>query len=307
MILGVDTAPEILLSTATLRYGPLKLRFRTASGDTRLSLRYPHTLFRAGDEESADTEVVCELGDASPIAGVRIFDANGVWELRRGENGQEQVYYPIRGQNGEWEPLMSLTFDPSMRSARYVRRRTPDDGGVIVLAYPVDEYLSSRLLARRGGMILHASSVKVGERALLFLGHSGAGKSTIAEFASSAGAEVLTDDRTIVTLDQGTPHPRAWGTPWHGTCPSSSAASAPLAAMFLLIQDVQDALAPVNSSRAFSEAFVRMYQPTEDRGEVERVIDSLRELVGRVPMYQLRCRKSPAGFELARSVAVTYH
>ncbi|MFN2400326.1 MAG: hypothetical protein ABR543_17065 [Gemmatimonadaceae bacterium] len=305
MILGVDTEPEILLSTATLRYGPLKLRFRAASPGTRLSLSYPHTLFRAGDEASADTEILCELGDASPMAGLRVFDANGVWELRRDENGMEQVYYPIRGRNGDWEPLMSLTFDPSIRSARYVRRRLSGDGGVIALAYPVDEYLSSRLLARRGGMILHASSVKVGEQALLFIGHSGAGKSTMAEFAGSAGAEVLTDDRTIVTLDHGTP--KAWGTPWHGTCARSSAGSAPIAAMFLLIQDVQDALLPMKPARAFSEVFVRMYQPTADHAEVERVIDSLQEVVGVVPMYELRCRKSTAGFDLARSVAATYH
>jgi hypothetical protein len=54
------------------------------------------------------------------------------------------------------------------------------------------------LLAREGRYVLHAAAVALDGRAVVALGHSGAGKSSLGLAALDAGLELLTDDLAIV-------------------------------------------------------------------------------------------------------------
>jgi hypothetical protein len=54
-----------------------------------------------------------------------------------------------------------------------------------------------------GGALLHSASLVRDSRAYLFLGRSGAGKSTISRISQEAGAEVLSDDMNALVLEQG--------------------------------------------------------------------------------------------------------
>jgi hypothetical protein len=73
---------------------------------------------------------------------------------------------------------------------------TPEDGGAL---FPgIFENFLRVLVAYRllelGGVILHSAGVVRGGGAYLFLGRSGAGKSTVARLSLDRGAEVLSDD-----------------------------------------------------------------------------------------------------------------
>jgi len=66
------------------------------------------------------------------------------------------------------------------------------------------------LLHQRGLLPLHANAIEVDGRAIGFLGHSGAGKSTIAAWFHDRGHPILADDVCVVTFgDDGRPlaHP----------------------------------------------------------------------------------------------------
>jgi hypothetical protein len=66
------------------------------------------------------------------------------------------------------------------------------------------------LLHQRRHIVLHASAVQVGGKAILFCGGSGAGKSTMAAVLARGGYRVITDDVCAITLpDNGPPivHP----------------------------------------------------------------------------------------------------
>ncbi len=53
-------------------------------------------------------------------------------------------------------------------------------------------------LAAAGETVLHASAVRVDNAAVLFVGHAGAGKSTVAAAISGCGAAVLADDGVLL-------------------------------------------------------------------------------------------------------------
>ena len=57
-------------------------------------------------------------------------------------------------------------------------------------------------LHRRGRLVLHGSAVDVGGRALVLLGHKGAGKSTTAAALLGRGHTLLTDDLVVVVPDE---------------------------------------------------------------------------------------------------------
>lgn len=57
------------------------------------------------------------------------------------------------------------------------------------------------LLQQRRRIVLHASSVRVGNGAVLFCGPSGAGKSTLAAALDQAGHDLVTDDFCGVSID----------------------------------------------------------------------------------------------------------
>ncbi|NEO62045.1 MAG: hypothetical protein F6J98_17025 [Moorea sp. SIO4G2] len=60
------------------------------------------------------------------------------------------------------------------------------------------------LLYQRGLLVLHASVVNINGGAVVFLGNSGEGKSSIAAALHTQGYRIITDDVAPVTLNQGT-------------------------------------------------------------------------------------------------------
>ena len=69
------------------------------------------------------------------------------------------------------------------------------------------DQLIPALLGSRARLVLHASAVDIGARAIGFLGAAGAGKSTLAAALVRGGASLVTDDALVI--DCGTSVPRA--------------------------------------------------------------------------------------------------
>ncbi|WP_162562384.1 serine/threonine protein kinase [Salinigranum rubrum] len=82
--------------------------------------------------------------------------------------------------------------------------RAPDVDDELVRWYLVGSVFN-HLLYQRGFLVLHASTVQVGDGAVCFLGESTAGKSTTALALLGAGYRVLADDVAAITFDGDKP------------------------------------------------------------------------------------------------------
>ena len=93
--------------------------------------------------------------------------------------------------------------------------------------------LISFLLIRSGGFMLHSAGIVKNGKAYVFLGKSGAGKSTISKLAAAAGAEALSDEINLVRFEKG--RFRVYGSPFWGEMRADGKpGSWPLGGIYLL-------------------------------------------------------------------------
>jgi MoaA/NifB/PqqE/SkfB family radical SAM enzyme len=166
--------------------------------------------------------------------------------------------------------------------------------------FPTDQILLARVLAQRGGCYLHSAGVILGNKGLLFVGHSEAGKSTMATMLKGK-AEILCDDRII--LREGPEGFRIYGTWSHGDVADVSANSAPLKAMLFLEQAKQSCLFPIDDKRQrFKKLLPYLIKPLETRDWWERMLLLVQRIANEVPCYSLQFDKSGGVINLLRQV-----
>lgn len=188
----------------------------------------------------------------------------------------------VRFEAGRWvleRGDFHAELDPALRRGHI--RQTANQ-------YAIDaafRILHSLLLARQGGLLVHASSAVRNGRAFLFAGVSGAGKTTISRLAPP-DAMLLTDEISYLRREGDTYV--AYGTPFAGELAKPGEnVHAPLAALHLLAQGPENKIEPVgeaDATRAVLESVLFFAQDTELVGHV---FDSVCELVRRVPVRRL--------------------
>lgn len=159
------------------------------------------------------------------------------------------------------------------------------------LEYPLDQILTWGLLARAGGVLLHAAVAVRDGRGLVLAGRSGAGKSTLANLCHEAGWRILNDDRVLVypTADGW----RVAGTPWHGSGRFAVADSVPLAGVCLLQQAAAESLEEVPASMARLALLDVAAVPWFLDDWAQAALDGLDNMLGSVPVRRFHFTKQP--------------
>jgi len=154
------------------------------------------------------------------------------------------------------------------------------------LSYPLDEVLTINLLARRRGVLFHACGVDDDGKGLLFVGISGAGKSTTARvWQNLSGVTLLSDDRIIVRR-QGKEF-WAYGTPWPGEMGHVSAHAVPLKHVFLLDHGPENRLRRPVPSKSVAQMMRCVFPTYWDCAGMDFTLDFLVALVSTVPCHRL--------------------
>ncbi|WP_321492455.1 hypothetical protein [uncultured Desulfobacter sp.] len=174
-------------------------------------------------------------------------------------------------------------------------------GGLTSLTmFPTDQILMGRILAYRNGCIMHSLGVSLDNQGLLFVGHSDAGKSTMAGIMKQ-GAEILCDDRNIIRKKDNAYF--VSGTWSHGDVPDVSPATLPLKGIFFLEKADTNLVSPVTDSRyAFERLLACMIRPFETRDWWDNALDFLSGLCQQVPCWNLQFDKSGQAYDLIKGM-----
>jgi len=148
--------------------------------------------------------------------------------------------------------------------------------------------LTSYRLLERDGAVLHAAGVVDGEAAFLFLGPSGAGKTTVSRLCRERGGTVLSDDLNAVAVPSGS-SARVEKLPFTGDLGEAGAgpASHRLTALLRLVQGTEDRLAPISPARALAALVAAAPYVNRDPWRRDRLMATLERLARAVPAYDL--------------------
>ena len=158
--------------------------------------------------------------------------------------------------------------------------------------FPTDQILLARVLADREGCYLHSSGVILAGNGLLFVGHSDAGKSTIATMLRDR-VEILCDDRIIIR--KRTDGFRIYGTWSHGDVPDVSPSSAPLKAILFLEQAPENRIIPLDDRKEIIRRLLAcLIKPFETADWWDKSLRLVEKMARELPCYVLKFDKSGA-------------
>lgn len=226
----MTTPPRVL----TVGIGDIKVALMSLEPDLHPQVARTTERFLS-NPTNVDVVVRARWGELrEPASGHTTFESGGVWKLY-----EDRSNYLFRFTSPAFGslPYKQACFCSDFTSGEVVLHREYFDHRqpIDVLEYPLDELLIVNLLSRGRGVEVHACGVEDSDgRGYLFVGHSGAGKSTTARLWQQAapGIRVLSDDRIILRSAEG----RIWmyGTPWHGEAALACSTRTPLSHIFFL-------------------------------------------------------------------------
>ncbi len=241
--------------------------------------------------------------DSLPAPGGEpLFQSGGLWSLF-GEQNAYRFYFtsPHFGDT----PYKCASFDREFAQGEVAVFRPSFDATAPIypLEYPLDELLMIHRLARGEGVEVHAVGIVDEEKhGHLFLGHSGAGKSTMARlWQLQRGVRILSDDRMILKVQNG----RMWmhGTPWHGDAGIASPECAPLSRVYLLEHGPNAALSKVAPAQAAAELFARSFVPHHSSEGVKFTLQFLERVAREIPCFRFSFLPDKSAVEAIRRAA----
>lgn len=150
-----------------------------------------------------------------------------------------------------------------------------------------------------GAIPVHTSTIVCKDRAVLFLGESGTGKSTHTRLwrENIEGAHLLNDDSPIIRSSAV-----AYGSPWSGKTPCYRNLQYPIAAIVRLSQAPHNRMRRLSALEALG-ALLPSCPPSfaYDEELQDAICETLSQLISTVPVYHLECLPNAEAAQLSYS------
>ncbi len=159
------------------------------------------------------------------------------------------------------------------------------DRPVIVdpLIHPLGSLLMLYFVHWKQGLLIHASAILNNNKAYLFTGVSGIGKSTMARLWKESGSVVLNDDRLVVRLLDNEVKLYNNPMPYYTQKPKEGN----LQKIFLLKQSSYNYITPLKGVTAFSRVLGNFIQQFYNRGIINRHLEIVEKVIEKVEVYEL--------------------
>ena len=204
----------------------------------------------------------------------RVFSSGSHWQLYR---INKDYYFKITSCEKNKEFISRLAVFPSDFSSAKIYTYSPVGDKGFPLEYPLDQILLIHLSALNKGVLLHACGVVLKEQGLIFVGSSGAGKSTIGGlFSEYKQALILSDDR-IVAKKEGSDF-MINGTPWYGSLGLCSPSKVRLKKIFFLKKSVRNSITPLSAYESFKRLTSFSFLPYWEKAPLTKTLSTINSI-----------------------------
>jgi hypothetical protein len=249
-----------------------------------LTLDQPHLSFQTTSDR-ADISFHYLRAALPPYQGTQlIFDSGGSYRIY-----QQADKYLVPLGTGDCTRL--ATFDLGFTQGEVCCSFLKDAGespsqlNIYLFEHPLDQLAVVNYLAQGRGALLHSCGLICENLGWLFVGMSGAGKSTIAKIWQAAGGQLLGDDRIILRRRNGSL--LIYGTPWPGEVGISSPDSAPLKNIFFLSKSSRNFIKPLPPMEAVTRLVACSFPPLYNKNGMEFILDFFSQVIVDTPCYEL--------------------
>jgi len=159
------------------------------------------------------------------------------------------------------------------------------------LMQPLVELLLVNLLAKEGGTMVHGLGISDRGKGIAFLGGTGTGKSTLAEFyKGEEGVNILSDEHIIIRKEKRQFY--LYGTPWPGMAMTASPESVPLNRIFFIEHEEEN---KILGPGTIADLFPLLFLPFWDKIALSKILEFCEDLI-----KEIECKK--LGFVKDKSV-----
>lgn len=144
------------------------------------------------------------------------------------------------------------------------------------------------------GFCLHSSAVALEDKAVLFSGACGSGKSTHAnlwqQYFGVDRAVIINDDKPVLRLIEDIFY--VYGAPWSGKNALNANIRVPLGAVVFLKQAKENHIRRLDNKEAVTLLFYQSMRANSDRDRINRLLTLIDVLLQKIPVYQMDCNIS---------------
>ena len=211
------------------------------------------------------------------------------------KTGSSWIYlYPSPNKEKNHDYQLIATFNQDHSRGRFFNLNANQFklGGLSSLtSISSDQNFIARILAERKGCCIHSAGVVLNGKGLLFVGHSGTGKSTIANMLKKKKSTILCDDRIIARRYEN--EFKIYGTWWSNYVPDVSLAEAPLKRIFFLNKSSDNRIEPVSGTmKAVKRLIPCLIKPFETADWWQKMLTLFEQIVREVRCYDVYFDKS---------------
>ncbi len=197
-----------------------------------------------------------------------------------------------------WEKEESA--DVIIRTDFYQPEKYPENMSAHDVAYMESARQFYGRLVSFNGLFLHSSAVELDEKAYLFSGPSGTGKSTHTQLWQKIfgdKAQVFNDDKPALRLMQETWF--AYGTPWCGKDGINQNKKVPLAGICFLKQSSENKIRRLSPQEALTRILSQTIYHFQREERLDLLLGLVEKLVKQIPIFELENRPEPEAAKMS--------